>query len=113
MISPWDNSYSFIFGPVMAVIGVGVLVLLMRWAFSRGGSLVPPPVRPGTPDDYGVLVPVATPTNYADGERLRLMLTSVGIRATLAFTVEGPRLMVFPQDESIARATLKARPDGR
>ena len=35
---------------------------------------------------------------------------TVAITVTLAFTVEGPRVMVFPRDEAIARATLKARP---
>jgi hypothetical protein len=103
------NSFSFVFGPLVALAGVAVLVLILRWAFSRGGSLVEKPTKPSTPDDYGTLVPVASPVNYADGERLRRSLDDAGIRATLAFTVEGPRLMVFPQDEAIARTTLRAR----
>jgi len=103
------NSFSFVFGPLMALAGVAILVLLLRWTFSRGASLVEKPAKPSTPDDYGTLVAVANPVNYADGERLRKSLDDAGIRATLAFTVQGPRLMVFPKDEAIARSTLRAR----
>jgi len=105
-----SNSFSYVMGPLLAAAGVGILVLILRWAFSSGGSLVQRPVRPSTTDDYGMLVAVASPSNYADGERLRRTLTDANIRATLAFTIEGPRLMVWPEDENIARATLKARP---
>ena len=105
-----NNSFSFTFGPLLAVAGVGLLILILRWAYKPGGSLVQRPVKPSSSDNYGMLVPIAHPTNYADGERLRQILVDANIRATLAFTVEGPRVMVWPADESIARATLKARP---
>lgn len=104
------GSFSYAFGPVLGVIGVGVLVLILRWAYKPGASLVEKPVRPSSTDNYGMLVPVAHPVNYADGEVLRRTLEDANIKATLAFTVEGPRVMVFPRDEAIARATLKARP---
>lgn len=104
------GSFSYAFGPLLAVAGVGLLVLILRWAYKPGGSLVQRPVRPSSVDNYGMLVPVAHPVNYAEGEMLRASLEQANIRATLAFTVEGPRVMVWPEDEAIARATLKARP---
>src|SRR3954454_18028294 len=62
------GSYSFVYGPVVAFAMVGLLVLLLRWAFSRGSSLVAAPPRPGAPDDYGLLVPVASPASFAEAE---------------------------------------------
>ncbi len=100
------NTYSFIFGPVVAFAGIGVLTLLLRWAFGRGGSLIAAPPRPGSPQEYGLLVAVAAPRTSAEGEALRRLLTGEGLRATLTTTVEGPRLMVFPSDEVQARAIL-------
>ncbi len=97
------NSYSYIFGPIMAFAGLGILVLLLRWTFSRGGSLVAAPARPGAPEEYGLLVPVAQPATYIEGEMLRRKLEDGAIRATLVQTVDGPRVMVWPNDESAAR----------
>jgi len=100
------NSYSYVVGPIVAFAGLGILVLLLRWAFSRGGSLVAAPARPGTPDEYGLLVPVAQPPTYIEGEMLRRRLEDASIRATLVQTVDGPRVMVWPNDESAARRVL-------
>ena len=52
------------------------------------------------------LVAVAKPTNHIEGEILRQKLIAVGIKATLTQTNEGPRIFVFPQEESAARAHL-------
>ena len=103
------GSLSYAFGPVLALAGVGLLIVLLRLAFKPGGSLVQRRVTPASSDDYGMLVPVASPPNYADGEMLRRALEDVSIRATLAFTLDGPRVMVWPADVAIARATLRAR----
>jgi hypothetical protein len=100
------NSYSFLFGPVVAFALIGVLTLLLRWAFGRGGSLIAAPPRPGSPVEYGLLVAVAAPQTSAEGEALRRRLESGGLRATLTTTVEGPRLLVFPADEPRARQIL-------
>lgn len=99
----WD---SFVFEPLVAFAGVGILVLLLRWAFSRGGSLVARPPRPGTPDEYGLLVPIAAPKTESDGQAQLQALEQAGLRATLADTKEGRRLMVFAGDEDHARAIL-------
>ena len=106
---PWLSSYSYIGGPLVALGVVGILVLLLRWTFSRGGSLVEKPVRPGTEKDYGLLVAIASPGTHIEGEMLRRTLEDAGVRATLAQTTEGPRLMVFRRDEVRARQLLASR----
>ncbi len=103
------TSYSYAVGPLMAFVFLGVLILLLRWAFRRGVSVVAAPPRQGTSDDYGLLVPVATPPSYVEGEMIRRSLEDAGIKATLAQTLDGPRVMVWPGDESRARARLDAR----
>jgi hypothetical protein len=101
------GSYSFVYGPVVAFAVVGLLALLLRWTFRRGGSLVAPRPRVGDPDDYGLLVPVAAPPSFAEAELIRARLEGVGIRATLAPTTQGPRVMVFPDEARTARALLR------
>lgn len=105
---PAWNSFSFAFGPIVAVLLVGALALLLRWAFSRGSSVVAAPPRPGLADDYGLLVEVSRPATFIEGEFLRQRLEGQGIRANLATTLEGPRVMVWPSDEARARNVLAA-----
>jgi hypothetical protein len=52
------TSASYLVGPLLALAGVGVLRLLLRWTYARGGSVVAKPPRPGGADDDGLLVPV-------------------------------------------------------
>jgi hypothetical protein len=101
-----SNPYSYLFGPFVALLVVVGLVFLLRWAFSRGGSLVERTPHAGPSDQYGLLVAVASPPTDEDGEMLRVMLEQHGIRATLATTVDGPRLMVFQADERKARRLI-------
>ncbi|MEY3734073.1 MAG: hypothetical protein RL347_1432 [Actinomycetota bacterium] len=107
---PVGTSYSYAVGPLMAFVFLGVLILLLRWAFRRGVSVVAAPPRQGTADDYGLLIPVATPPSYIEGEMIRRSLEDAGIKATLAQTLDGPRVMVWPGDEGRARAQLDAPP---
>jgi len=104
---PAWNAFSYVFGPLMAFGGLAVLVLLLRWAFGRGGSLIERPPDSGSPDRYGLLVPVAAPVDRASGERLQHALTVEGVRATLADTTDGPRLLVFATEVEQARALLR------
>src|ERR1700710_2098342 len=93
--------------PVIAFGIVGVLALVLRWAWSgRKDSLLSAPSRAGSENDYGLLVPVATPLDPADGQRLAERLESIGIRSTLTTTHSGLRLMVFPRDAGRAREAL-------
>ena len=101
------NSFSYFFGPIVAFTGIGLMVLVLRWGFAHGGSLVERPAKPGNPDEYGMLVPIATPNNYIEGEILRQSLVNSGIRASLAQTNDGPRIMVWPKDEVQAKIILK------
>ena len=103
----YGGSLSYILGPVSAFAVVGVLMLLLRWAF--GGSrksLVERRPATGGSGDYGLLVAVAAPTNFVEGEVMRRTLEDAGLRATLVPTAEGPRVMVFPDSEKVARAIL-------
>ena len=104
-----DTSASFVVGPLIAFAVVGVLVLLLRWKFSHGSSVVARRARPGQVDEYGVLVAVSAPPTYIEGEIVRRTLEDAGIRATLAQTLAGPRLMVFPEDVERARALVGER----
>lgn len=100
------NSFSFAVGPLVAFVFLGILVLLLRWAFTRGKSVVAAPATRGRDSEYGLLVPVASPPSYVEGEVMRRSLEDQGIRATLAQTLDGPRLMVWPSDEQRARKAL-------
>ncbi|MFM7980103.1 MAG: hypothetical protein ACKPKO_12380, partial [Candidatus Fonsibacter sp.] len=79
-----------------------------KWAYSpKKSSLIERPTKASFKDDYGMLVPITNPENYADGEKLRQKLLANNIKATLAFTLEGPQIMVWPKDEKIAKELLK------
>jgi len=83
-----------------------LFIFILRWAFSRGNSLVASPAKRGKSDQYGLLQPVASPKNFIEGEILRQKLLAVGIKANLTQTLEGPRLLVFAKDLKTARAIL-------
>lgn len=102
------GSFSYAFGPVLALVAVGVLTLLLRWTFSHGHSLVERRPSVGTPTEYGLLVPVAEPPTFVEAEVLRRRLEDAGLRATLAPTSEGPRVLVFPEDVKAARLVLRS-----
>lgn len=94
-------------GPGVALALVGALALLLRWAFGRGGSLVTRGGHVGSASQYGLLVPVAAPRSPPEGTSLLRRLEAAGLRATLVQTSDGPRVMVFAQDEAMARAALE------
>jgi hypothetical protein len=87
---------------------VGVLALILKWAFARGKSVIERTPKIGGEDEYGSLVVVASPDNHIEGEILRLKLVDAKIKATLTQTKDGPRIFVFAGDEKIARAILKS-----
>ena len=87
---------------------VGILALILKWAFARGKSVIERTPKIGGEDEYGSLVVVASPNNHIEGEILRLKLVDSKIKATLTQTKDGPRLFVFASDEKIARAILKS-----
>lgn len=103
---PSWGSFSYAFGPIVAVGLIGVLVLILRWSSQRGTSVVAPAPTPGSPEEYGLLVPIASPATYVEGEILRRRLEEQGVRANLATTLDGPRVLVWPGDAERARRML-------
>jgi hypothetical protein len=102
------GSFSYAFGPVMAFLALGVLVLLLRWTFGPSKSLVERRSRSGDPTQYGLLVRVAAPATFVEAEVMRRQLEGAGLRATLAPTTEGPAVMVFPEDLKAAKVVLSS-----
>ncbi|MFI6443043.1 hypothetical protein [Kitasatospora sp. NPDC050543] len=86
---------------------VGVLVLLLRWTYGSGKSLVARRPRTGRADEYGLLVAVAAPADAAEARRLAAALSTAGLRHTVVATSDGLRLMVWPADEGAARDALR------
>jgi hypothetical protein len=100
------NNYLFI----MSLAGFPVvlfLIFMLKWAMARGKSLVERVPVVGGEGEYGMLVSVAQPGNHIEGEMLRQKLIAVGIKATLTQTKDGPRIFVFPEEESAAKAHLR------
>ena len=87
---------------------LGILIILLRWAFSRGKSVVERPSRVGNDDEYGLLEIVAAPSNHIEGEMLKRKLLEHAIKATLTQTKQGPRIMVFPNEVRAAQAILRS-----
>ena len=85
---------------------VGLLALILRWAYSSNNSLIERGKKIGSDDQYGLLKVAASPKNHIEGEMLRQKLLSVGIKATLSQTNTGPKILVFEKDLKIAKATL-------
>ena len=87
---------------------VGLLALILRWAYSSSNSLVERDKKIGSENEYGLLKVAASPKNHIEGEMLRQKLLSVGVKATLSQTNTGPKILVFEKDLKIARATLNS-----
>jgi hypothetical protein len=109
---PHASGPSSLWAPVIAFLVVGVLALILRWAWSsRPESLLSERPRAGPETDYGLLVPVATPLDAVDGRRLAARLDEIGVRSTLTTTQSGLRLLVFPADADRARGELRREAD--
>ncbi len=91
----------------MALVGIALFALILRWAFSRGSSVVAAPPKPGSTDEYGLLVVASIPRTHIEGEIQRRILEDAGLRANLANTLDGPRVMVWPAELEKAQALLK------
>lgn len=90
-------------------VAVGILIFFLKWAFSSNDKkLIITPISAGKKDEYGLLKALPTPGNYIEAEMALLKLKESNIKATLTQTLQGPSLMVFERDFSIALAILKS-----
>ena len=85
---------------------VAVMIVILKWAFSGNKSVIEREKRIGNENEYGLLRVAHSPKNHIEGEMLRQKLLSVGIKATLSQTKNGPKILVFEKDLKIAKATL-------
>ena len=104
-MSGW-GSYSFLFGPLVALLAVGGLLLVARWAGGQRGSLVEQPPEQGAPEEYGLMIPVASPRTSRAAEGVRSQLGAAGVRARVVDTSDGIRVMVWAEDVARARSVL-------
>ena len=85
---------------------IAVMIVILKWAFSNNKSVIEREKGIGNDDEYGLLRVAHSPKNHIEGEMLRQKLLSVGIKATLSQTKNGPKILVFEKDLKIAKATL-------
>ena len=103
-----DNSYSFLTGPLVACLALGVIVLLSRWVFStshRDERTTRRLAALQSSGDYGLLVPVVTVRTADDASMLRGVLGDAGIRCTFGAAADGSgtEVLVFRADALRAR----------
>ena len=100
------SSYHFLFGPLVAALALGVIILLCRWVFStdhRDDRTARRLEKARARGDYGLLVPVTRVRTVEDAEMLRALLRDAGIRCTVAEQDEGTDVLVFRGDALRAR----------
>jgi len=89
-------------------VGLAILILVLKWGFSSNKKLVITPIKAGKKDQYGLLKPLPTPSNYIEAQMALQKLVDSNIKATLTQTLDGPQLMVFEKDLDIAASVLKS-----
>ncbi len=106
----WEGT-TYLWSPIAAFLVVGVLILILRWAYSdRNDSLLARRTRMGPDSEYGLLLVVARPVDAATGEAMRMRLAAEGIRAMVTTTTNGLRVMVFPDELARAKQILAEPP---
>ena len=89
-------------------VGLAVLILVLKWGFSSNRKMIITPIKAGKKDQYGLLKPLPTPSNYIEALMALQKLVDSNIKATLTQTLDGPQLMVFEKDLDIAASVLKS-----
>ncbi|MCU0301382.1 MAG: hypothetical protein MUF35_07240 [Candidatus Nanopelagicales bacterium] len=100
------GSYSFLVGPMIALVAIGALMLVSRWMTGQQGSLVERPARRGSAEEYGLMIPVASPRSVAESDQVRARLREAGVASRSVDTTEGLRVMVWADDVEAARTVL-------
>lgn len=88
--------------------GLALLIVVLKWGFSSNRRMIVTPIRAGKKDQYGLLKPLITPSNYIEAQIALEKLIDSNIKATLTQTLDGPQLMVFEKDLRAAAAILKS-----
>ena len=89
-------------------VGLAILILVLRWGFTSNKKLIITPIKAGKKDQYGLLKPLPTPSNYIEAQMALQKLVDSNIKATLTQTLDGPQLMVFERDLDIAASVLNS-----
>ena len=89
-------------------MGLALLILVLKWGFTSNKKLIITPIKAGKKDQYGLLKPLPTPSNYIEAEMALQKLVDSNIKATLTQTLDGPQLMVFEKDLAIATSVLNS-----
>jgi len=89
-------------------VGLALLILVLKWGFTSNKKLIITPIKAGKKDQYGLLKPLPTPSNYIEAQMALQKLVDSNIKATLTQTLDGPQLMVFEKDLDIAESVLKS-----
>jgi hypothetical protein len=87
-------------------MGLALLIFVLKWGFSSNGKMIVTPIKAGKKDEYGLLKPLQTPSNYIEAQMALQKLIDSNIKATLTQTLDGPQLMVFEKDLKIAQSIL-------
>jgi hypothetical protein len=92
-------------GLVVALVVMGFLALLLRWAY--GSARMPGPAPEGKSTDFGLLHEVAVVGSAGEANALRAVLSDANIRSTVANVGRGRvRVLVFAADLERARALV-------
>ena len=86
--------------------GLALLIVVLKWGFSSNRKMIVTPIKAGKKDEYGLLKPLQTPSNYIEAQMALQKLIDSNIKATLTQTLDGPQLMVFEKDLKIAQTIL-------
>ncbi len=89
-------------------MGLAILILVLKWGFSSNRKMIITPIKAGKKDQYGLLRPLPTPSNYIEAQMALQKLVASNIKATLTQTLDGPQLMVFEKDLGIAASVLNS-----
>jgi len=98
---------SYLLGLLVAFLVVGLLALVLRWAY--GSSRTPSPPAGGDAD-FGLLREVAVVESPGEANALQAVLSDAGIRSTSGPAGRGrTRVMVFASDLDRARGVVGPR----
>ena len=88
--------------------GLALLIVVLKWGFSSNRKMIVTPIKAVKKDQYGLLRPLPTPSNYIEAQMSLQKLVDSNIKATLTQTLDGPQIMVFEKDLGIAESILNS-----